>query len=173
MNRERLLTIIKAPLITEKSSMLASNLNQVAFKVSLDANKSEIKNFDLYLLTGRNSRKNLIEQLKNLDIYVYFKNIFNVNTSNMIAEKKAVLKSHQPEYFVGDTEFDYLACKDLPVKFFCVSNGFRNYDFLKKNLPKIVVAPSFAVLLWFVYGFIAWTFYVSLTKSKLLPNYNS
>jgi large subunit ribosomal protein L23 len=43
MNRERLLTIIKAPLITEKSSMLASNLNQVAFKVSLDANKSEIK----------------------------------------------------------------------------------------------------------------------------------
>ena len=44
-------------------------------------------------------------------------------------------------------------------------------DWLKKNLPKIVVAPSFAVLLWFVYGFIAWTFYVSLTKSKLLPNY--
>jgi len=42
---------------------------------------------------------------------------------------------------------------------------------LKKNLPKIVVAPSFAVLLWFVYGFIGWTFYVSLTKSKLLPNY--
>jgi len=96
-------------------------------------NQLKIKNFDLYLLTGRNSRKNLIEQLKNLDIYVYFKNIFNVNTSNMIAEKKAVLKSHQPEYFVGDTEFDYLACKDLPVKFFCVSNGFRNYDFLKKN----------------------------------------
>ena len=44
-------------------------------------------------------------------------------------------------------------------------------DWLKKNLPKIVVAPSFAVLLWFVYGFIAWTFYISLTKSKLLPNY--
>ena len=44
-------------------------------------------------------------------------------------------------------------------------------EWLKKNLPKIVVAPSFAVLLWFVYGFIAWTFYVSLTKSKLLPNY--
>jgi len=42
---------------------------------------------------------------------------------------------------------------------------------LKKNLPKIVVAPSFAVILWFVYGFIGWTFYVSLTKSKLLPNY--
>jgi glucose/mannose transport system permease protein len=44
-------------------------------------------------------------------------------------------------------------------------------DWLKKNLPKIVVAPSFAVLLWFIYGFIGWTFYISLTKSKLLPNY--
>ena len=42
---------------------------------------------------------------------------------------------------------------------------------LKKNLPKIVVAPSFTVVLWFVYGFIGWTFYISLTKSKLLPNY--
>ena len=42
---------------------------------------------------------------------------------------------------------------------------------LKKNLPKIVVAPSFVVVLWFVYGFIGWTFYISLTKSKLLPNY--
>lgn len=45
-------------------------------------------------------------------------------------------------------------------------------DWLKKNLPKIVVAPSFAVLLWFIYGFIGWTFYISLTKSKLLPNYD-
>ncbi|MEK9649874.1 MAG: 50S ribosomal protein L23 [Gammaproteobacteria bacterium] len=43
MNRERLLSIIKAPLVTEKSSMLASKLNQVVFKVSLDANKTEIK----------------------------------------------------------------------------------------------------------------------------------
>lgn len=42
---------------------------------------------------------------------------------------------------------------------------------LKKNLPKIVVAPSFAVVLWFVYGFIGWTLYISFTKSKLLPTY--
>ena len=45
-------------------------------------------------------------------------------------------------------------------------------DWLKKNLPKIVVAPSFAVLLWFIYGFIGWTFYISLTKSKMLPSYD-
>jgi len=31
--------------------------------------------------------------------------------------------------------------------------------------------PSFAVILWFVYGFVLWTFYISLTKSKMLPRY--
>jgi len=43
---------------------------------------------------------------------------------------------------------------------------------LQRNLPRIVLAPSFAVILWFIYGFIAWTVYVSLTKSKLLPIYD-
>ena len=42
---------------------------------------------------------------------------------------------------------------------------------LQKNLPKIVISPSFAVILWFVYGFVLWTFYISLTKSKMLPRY--
>ena len=42
---------------------------------------------------------------------------------------------------------------------------------LQKNLPKIVISPSFAVILWFVYGFVLWTFYISLTKSRMLPRY--
>ena len=46
------------------------------------------------------------------------------------------------------------------------------FYWLQKNLPKIVISPSFAVILWFVYGFILWTFYVSFTKSKMLPRYD-
>ena len=46
------------------------------------------------------------------------------------------------------------------------------FYWLQKNLPKIVISPSFAVILWFVYGFVLWTFYVSLTKSKMLPRYD-
>jgi len=45
------------------------------------------------------------------------------------------------------------------------------FYWLQKNLPKIVISPSFAVILWFVYGFVLWTFYISLTKSKMLPRY--
>jgi len=42
---------------------------------------------------------------------------------------------------------------------------------LEENMPKLVLAPSFIVVLIFVYGFIAWTAWVSLTRSRLLPKY--
>ena len=38
-------------------------------------------------------------------------------------------------------------------------------------LPKLVVAPSFALALLFIYGLIAWNGYLSLSASRLLPNY--
>ena len=38
-------------------------------------------------------------------------------------------------------------------------------------LPKIVLAPSFAITLVFVYGFILWTVYLSFTRSRILPIY--
>ena len=38
-------------------------------------------------------------------------------------------------------------------------------------MPKLVVAPSFAASLFFVYGFIAWTIYISFTRSGILPRY--
>jgi glucose/mannose transport system permease protein len=38
-------------------------------------------------------------------------------------------------------------------------------------LPKLVVAPSFALSLFFIYGLIAWNGYLSLSASRLLPNY--
>lgn len=42
---------------------------------------------------------------------------------------------------------------------------------LQNNLPRIVMAPSIVAVAVFVYGFIAWTAYISTTKSKLLPRY--
>ncbi len=43
---------------------------------------------------------------------------------------------------------------------------------LAHHIPKIVIAPSFAAVLLFVYGFIAWTIYISMTKSRILPRYD-
>ncbi len=42
---------------------------------------------------------------------------------------------------------------------------------LERWLPQLVVSPLFAASLVFVYGFIAWTVYISFTKSGVLPNY--
>src|SRR5438046_9233901 len=43
---------------------------------------------------------------------------------------------------------------------------------LEANRPKVVLAPSFALTLVFVYGFILWTVYLSFSKSRLVPNYD-
>ena len=45
-------------------------------------------------------------------------------------------------------------------------------SWLEKHMPKIVLAPSFVVSLVFVYGFIGWTAWISLTPSRLLPRYD-
>ena len=42
---------------------------------------------------------------------------------------------------------------------------------LEHNIPRILLAPSFVAVVVFVYGFIAWTAWVSLTRSRLLPKY--
>ncbi|MGB2078576.1 MAG: carbohydrate ABC transporter permease [Vibrio sp.] len=42
----------------------------------------------------------------------------------------------------------------------------------QQHLPKIVLAPSMTLILVFVYGFIAWTAWISFSSSRMLPNYN-
>ncbi|MFN3525601.1 MAG: carbohydrate ABC transporter permease [Paracoccus sp. (in: a-proteobacteria)] len=44
-------------------------------------------------------------------------------------------------------------------------------EWLERNVPKLVLAPSFVAILVFVYGFIAWTAWISFTKSRLMPRY--
>jgi glucose/mannose transport system permease protein len=39
-------------------------------------------------------------------------------------------------------------------------------------LPKLVLSPSLAAILVFVYGFIAFTIYLSFTDSRMLPSYD-
>ena len=46
------------------------------------------------------------------------------------------------------------------------------FKWLEKNIPKIVIAPSFFAVLVFVYGFIIWTAWISFTKSRLMPKYD-
>jgi glucose/mannose transport system permease protein len=52
-----------------------------------------------------------------------------------------------------------------------VSRGGTNaVGWLQDNLPKLVLAPSFAAILLCVYGFIVFTLWLSFTNAKMLPN---
>ena len=42
---------------------------------------------------------------------------------------------------------------------------------LSEWMPKLVLAPSFVVAFLFIYGLMAWNGYLSLSASRLLPNY--
>jgi large subunit ribosomal protein L23 len=43
MNPERLMTVLVAPIVSEKATMVAEKNNQVAFRVLQDASKDEIR----------------------------------------------------------------------------------------------------------------------------------
>jgi len=45
-------------------------------------------------------------------------------------------------------------------------------EWLQRALPKLVLAPSFAIILVVVYGFILFTGLLSFTDSKILPSFN-
>ena len=52
-----------------------------------------------------------------------------------------------------------------------VSDRKKIGDRLADILPKLVLSPSLAIVLVFVYGFIFFTFYLSLTDSRILPSF--
>lgn len=47
----------------------------------------------------------------------------------------------------------------------------RIFDYLEDAIPKLVLAPTFLAALVFIYGFILWTAWISMTQSALLPKY--
>lgn len=47
----------------------------------------------------------------------------------------------------------------------------RERSFSEAFWPKLMLTPSFVVMAVFIYGFILWTGYLSLTRSRMLPMY--
>ena len=45
------------------------------------------------------------------------------------------------------------------------------FDYLEKQLPKLIMAPTAIVMLVCMYGFIGWTAVLSFTKSRMLPQW--
>jgi phosphoglycolate phosphatase-like HAD superfamily hydrolase len=88
---------------------------------------------NLYLVTMRNNKKNLFEQLKDLNINKYFDNVIVCGTtiehSKFIALRNLDCNSKH-SIFIGDTEEDTETAKKLGIVSIGILNGLRD----KNNL---------------------------------------
>jgi phosphoglycolate phosphatase-like HAD superfamily hydrolase len=85
------------------------------------------KGHNLILISARKEEKLLMQQLKDLNIYEYFKKIKCVNPNNANNEKEKLLKNEKNIIIsIGDTEIDYEASRKNNILFYPLNRGFRN-----------------------------------------------
>ncbi|MFA6260432.1 MAG: HAD family hydrolase [Bacteroidia bacterium] len=104
----------------------------------------------LILVTLRHSHEHVLKQLKNLGIHDYFEAI--LSSGNEEEPKWKIKQEMIQRYFnqilpeesvlIGDTETDILAGKAFNFKTVGVLSGMRNYDYLSKVNPDVIL-PSF------------------------------
>jgi phosphoglycolate phosphatase-like HAD superfamily hydrolase len=100
----------------------------------------------LVLVTLRRSRDNLYQELKDLEIFDFFKGIFvnfkeDANSWETVATtiKSDAKFSKENSLVVGDTEDTVLAGKILGIPSFLVLSGIRSESFLKKYNPSFML----------------------------------
>ncbi|PJD93166.1 MAG: hypothetical protein CK424_02975 [Legionella sp.] len=98
------------------------------------------KTFDLCLITGRQNSHLLINQMKRLELFYYFKYVLNTAQKVSKAEKiSSILQSSPSDVFIGDTAEDILAGKELGVYTIAVKTGSLNAHVLESYNPDLLV----------------------------------
>ena len=105
--------------------------------------KNLSKNNNIYLLSCRQKRKNLIWELNQLTLKNYFKDI--IISSPIDREKgkinqiKKIINKKNKNYLIGDTEVDILAARSFDFPCLSVTWGIRSADFLEKFSPDYLI----------------------------------
>lgn len=99
--------------------------------------------FKLFLVTFRQQVMNLQQQLKQLQLIDLLEEVIAVpigmKKSEVIA-KKNIAKNSQEIIWIGDTEADVQAARELNIKVCALSCGLRDKNFLKKLRPDYLEA---------------------------------
>ncbi len=102
----------------------------------------------LYLVTLRNNRTALNEQMKDMNLHHYFRAILSPPRASRLGASSWMLKSwlirdigwvRQRGTIVGDTEADILAGKELCFRAYAVLSGLRKKDFLAGLSPDALI----------------------------------
>lgn len=101
---------------------------------------NELRNkFDLFLITDRQSVTNTISQIKKLNIFHMFREIFiteqKKKKQELLTQKKIFTNN---DLLVGDTGVDILAAKELGMKSLAVCSGFRSEEVLAEYKPDYI-----------------------------------
>lgn len=95
---------------------------------------------EIYYLTARSNRENLLKELEYLQIEKYAQEIFVVNPKKAIEEKRKIITAisrNGKTFLIGDTEVEYEAGKQLLSVYTKILNrGFRNKEFFESKKIK-------------------------------------
>lgn len=94
---------------------------------------------NLYIVTSRQSKKNVFDQLKKLDLYKYFNDILVTEHKCEKVELIGKLEYQRNDFIVGDTGYDILTGLKLGVHTMAVSYGFLNRQKLEEYKPEFIV----------------------------------
>jgi phosphoglycolate phosphatase len=99
------------------------------------------RHFQLYLVTGRQHRERLIEQMQKLRIESYFTGILNTAQSIPKAQLvRANVELADSDVFIGDSGEDILAGKELGLLTVGVTSGACNAERIKRYEPNLTFA---------------------------------
>ena len=95
--------------------------------------------YKLFIITARQKKENTFLQLKELDIYKYFKDILVTEHKYEKAELIRRLQFKNEDFMIGDTDYDVLTGKQLGIRTIAVCYGFLNKKKLKDCEPEFMV----------------------------------
>jgi len=115
-------------------------------KLIINKNKiSKIKRcFDLYLITLRKNKKNLLWEINKMNIKELFKEVICSSSRKRQGDfdrKKALLNKFSPflptDILIGDTEMDYLLGEKLKIQTLIVDSGIYDQELFLKKYPNM------------------------------------
>ncbi|WP_163833043.1 HAD family hydrolase [Spartinivicinus ruber] len=99
------------------------------------------QHFKLHLVTGRQNRDFLIEQMHQLGIYNYFTSMLNtaqrMSKANLMCSNTCIGIN---DVFIGDSGEDILTGKELGIFTVAVASGASSVIRLKKYTPDLIVS---------------------------------
>ena len=106
------------------------NLDKL-YNNTLDLLKNSLKDYKIILVTARNNKEGLYNQLEKLKIKDCFSEIFVVKADKNVTESKAeILRKENAVKYTGDTKSDYMAAKTANIDFEYHEHGFHKKQYV-------------------------------------------